>query len=573
MEDEDINQAAYEAARDKCDEDVTYTAAQLPQKWVDRGYDRTTKRYSCNGVYLESDDIEEIERQIVRSMAGKVVDFAGESIMYAGAPRTPRATIQVPEDLVEKFGTFSPGVPLQLRGNYFHMQLAQSAQDDYTPEPLAPYEDSPALERDQKRYEANFGVARFINDKIQGARILAIMAREVARATSSYGYRISPGDNFERHSWMPGDQLLIIDPEIGIGNADLDGDGDPDGFRVVIDKINYDKDLSMILEVSEYDTLIHEDTFIQPQLNLRVIEYGVQPTIPVPSGLVVTPVLKEQEDGTLRTFLKISWTNHTPALVGETELRIRELATGEVIELDTVGDANELNPDWQTFSTDDDPPWLVPLITTTLIAGDTAVYQLRHVSPAPLSNTSSWTVARTIALTADSTPPVDPTNVKVTPLASAYKISWDYPSEGDYSYTLVEAREDVTGAVFEEIVKFDGSSHTVPAEPEESYEIRVTHYDTTGHSSGSVTIQVTTLTAAEGIISVDRNPRTGTVTILYGSFDWSTLVEDTMSTATEYRHTGLDADSYHQYRVSAHNAVGVGPFSKSDGERTDDVTT
>ena len=561
MEDADINITAYEAARSKCDESITYTAAQIPDTWKDAGYTRTTNRYSCNGVYLETDDTETIERQIVRSMAGRVVDYNGETYMFAGARRTPVATLTAPEDLVERFATFSPGVSLQQRGNHFQMQLSQSAQDDYTPEPLADYVDTYAFERDQHWYDTDFGQARFINDKIQGARILSIMAREVARSTASYGYRVTPGDNFERYTWKPSDHLLLVDPDLGIQPGASQ--------EVVIDKISYDTDGSLIVEVTEYDPITHDDTLVLPPLSARTIDWGVLGDIPEPTGVSVGVRLRQQPDGPTIVLLHVLWIDINPAIVAETQFRVREKDPSDQIGVPDTDDAEDER--FFTFSTDDSPPWSIPLGATTLAPGDTAVWQMRHV--APDGSYSEWTTLAELLLEGDAIAPGDPASATITPLPSAWHVEWDYPSDSDYSYTEIEAREAGVGAAFAVVADTDGSGHTQPAESEEMYEVRIRHVDLSGNQSNySSVLSVTTLTAIAGIINTYRNQTTGEVTFVYSDFNWSTLVADTGSTDTQHRTTGLEPDSYHHYRVSAINSVGTGPPSNDDGEPTDDVT-
>ena len=544
MIEDQISMTSFTASQAKCEEPITYTDVQLPDEYVDAGFDRITKRYTCNGIYQDTDDNQDIEIQIVRAMAGRVIDFNGQTHILAGARPAPVGSVNAPEDLVGKYGTFSPGVALQSRGNAFSMRLAQSAQDDFTPQPVSDYEDMPAQNRDKSRLVLDLGVSRFINNRIQGARVLAIQAREIARGTAAFGYRVNPGPNFERLAWMAGDHVLLNDPGIGLTSLEC-----------VIDKASVDKDLSLVLELVEYDTNTHDDTLVAPALQPRLVDFGVPSSeVPLPSNVVVTSEARVQGDGFTLLYLRASWLVHNSSIVTGSDFRIRK-----------IGQTQE--SEWIPISTLEDPPLIVPLLDTLLVAGNIAEYQLRHVSPN--YNTSEWTPIRTIVITGDSGNPINPTDVRVRGLPSSYEVTWEYSADSDYSYTEIMHRIVSRSDPFTLVAKLNGSFHVQPAEAEETYEVQVTHFDLSGNASSSIVVAVTTSQSEDGIIRVERDPTTGVIQIIYGTANWQVLVANTGNTTRTYQDTGLMADMLRNYRVSAINAVGTGPPSTPEDAQTD----
>ena len=603
MEVDDINLAAARAAFTRNAETVTYDASQLPDEYVDAGYSRATQRYACNGVYRETDDNQETEAEIIRAMAGHVTDYNGQTYMYAGARRTPVATLTAPTDLVDRLGTFSPGVALQARGNTFTMQLRQSAQHSYTAQPVKDFVDTQARDRDGRQYTIDLGVARFVNDKIQAARIMAIIAKETARATAAFGYRVKPGPNFERLAWKGGDHLLLTDP--GLGFTDKE---------VVIQKISLDKNLSVVLELSEFDANTYDDTLVLPNLQARDLTFGDHTIPPVPTNIIADVLARRQKDGTASLFMQFSWDERHPTRVESTNVRIREvgspsitldydqkgllflaggyaLSTGPAntdnvdswqdaaniqrviaIFLDTSavdqgavlatiepgstltlsfgggtvifevasvttsppnslmgiftfnGTVASVTPgpdpfptgtnvpiviavalpsdqgDWFVLSTLDNGPFLIPLANTTLIQGDSAQYQLQHVSPS--GEPSDWTTVVEITLDGDLDPPPNPTGEETTPLNGGYAVKWTRPVDaqgnplGDYAYTLIEQRPYVNNAGvgnFEPVAEDNTTLFNRIGLTAQTLELRLSHFDRSGNQSGYTTATVEVL--------------------------------------------------------------------------------
>ena len=324
-----------------------------------------------------------------------------------------------------------------------------------------------------------------------------------------------------------------------------------------------------MIEVTEYDPITHQDNLVLPALNEHNIVFGSQLTGAAPRNVTIGVDVRVHPDGTTAIVLVLRWADFNPVGAYSTIFRARLKD-----DRDVIGGANdpavaaEDSDKWFNFSTDEDPPWRIGLNETTLAPEDVIVWQVRHATPD--GSVSDWTPLAELTLTGDSDAPADPANVTATGLPAAYKVEWDYPTEGDYSYTRITHRRVGGSSEFEKVGDIKGSSHIEVVEGEETYEIRLVHYDTSDNPSGEATVSVTTLAGTTGdtILDVRRDPVTGEVTIIVADQDWVCLVEDTGNANRTYSDTGLQPDTLRSYRVSAINDAGTGPPSNVEDAET-----
>ena len=539
VEDE-IHQADFQTSRMKSDEDIQYTEVQLPQAWVDAGYTRATKRYKSNGIYQTDQDPIQALRGFESAMAGHIFEGT-DGLMHirAGYRPTPVATLTAPEDLIDEFGTFSPGVEFSQRGTEFTMTLKQDVQNKNLPSPVTPIIDTPALKRDGIESVYDLGLQQFISDKIQAARVGVIRVKEINRATARFAYRAAPGEAFERLAWNPTDHLLLVDPTKRFSKPK----------EVVILRAAFDPQSdSLLLDIAEYDPTTHNDSLILPPIGLRDLDPLPRDDIFAPTGVVVDAKGIRQRDGAILLFAEFIW--NTPDIVVLVSVEIRLRKQGE--------------ESWSIKSAELEGPFLFPLADAGIIEGDIVEYQIRFISNV---NQSEWTPIQVFIVDGDLDPPPDPTGLAIIGIIGGFRISWTdiFEERHDYAYTAIQIRTSQTEAWRSHAIEV-GPPYTEQGFSEPTFIfVRLRHVDRSGNYSAWRELSVRTLDAITGIQGIEgrgirqivRDDVQGILTVIFTDpAPWECLVEDT-GNVLEY----LDENPLANvalYRIRAKTAIAEG---------------
>ena len=517
LQDAEIHQADFQASRMKSDEDVQYTAEQLPDDWVTAGYDRQTKRYKSNGVYQTDQDPVQTLRGFESAMAGHIFEGT-DGLMHirAGHRPAPIATLNAPEDLIEEFGTFSPGVEFSQRGTEFTMTLKQDAQNKNLPSPVTPIIDNPALKRDGIESVYDLGLQQFITDKVQAARVGVIRVKEINRATARFAYRAALGESFERLAWNPTDHLLLKDPTKRFSEP----------REVVILQVTFDPQSdSLLLAIAEYDPTTHDDSLILPPIGLRDLDPLPRDDLFQPVNVAVDAKGIRQKDGTVLLFAEFTWDAPDLVVLVSTEIRLRK--QGE--------------DSWHIKLADYEGPFLFPLADAGIIEDDVVEYQVRHVSNV---DQSEWTPIQTFVVDGDLDPPPDPTGVAVIGIIGGFRLSWAdiFEERHDYAYTAIQVRTSQAEAWRRHATEV-GPPYTDQGFAEPTFVfIRLRHVDRSGNYSAWREVSVQTLDSTTGIQGIEgrgireiiRDDTQGILTVVFTDpAPWECLVEDT-GNVTEY---------------------------------------
>lgn len=450
-----IDSAAFTSAYNLCNAAVT-----IPS--VPAGYTASGIRYSANGTIADGMALDDVRAELDWAWQGWAVESGGVLYFRPGADRTSAADL-TEDDLLGIEGV-RPAPALQSRINALSMSLFQSKDNDFLEYDVPEIEDSPALSRDDNHYlPQNTGQRLFVNGPVDAARLMTIGLRR-NRTSMTLSVRIKPGDNLERFSLIPSDIVTLTLPEYGFSD-----------FRCMIQAITVNDDLSVALALDEDLTGAFADNLVLPPLRRRNISIPGARSIPPVQNLAGDEIAVVQMDGTLVTFLEITFDDAT---VARTEIQIRE--DGET--------------DWEAAESTVSNRFLRPGVTV----GTTYEFRARHVGRDGHAGEWSSEVSHTVG--GDLDPPETPTGLTMTGLAGGYRAQWDGALAGDYAHT--EIWSGTTSTTFANATQEGYLNGTIferfgyPTSTDVRLWIR--HVDRSGNIGGRVTEDVTTLAGMQG---------------------------------------------------------------------------
>ena len=415
---EAFDEASVRAAISLCGETVT---TPLPAGYS--GYSGTAIRYAVNMVINSTDSVSAILHELDFAWQGHAVEVNGVWHFRPGVDRPITQHLRASAMLAP--GTAAPTPAIDERVNALTMQLAQSAAHDYQNYDLPLMTDADSLARDGELFQDDLGRMQAVNEPVSAARLLAIFLRRV-RHNETYMYHIMLEQGVEWISSIPGDRILVTDPENGLTAAPM---------RIISHVLNPDWSVQMTLQSAPAG--IHDGTTDLPALRPRQISFPQQPVGPdAPTGIKIIGSFVQQTDGTSISSLIVTW---DPAPVDRTEIRWRQVIDGNYRLLWGNGDTclvwgNSTGLEWQavTFVSADDAQ---PAVTTTarlngLTEGDLYEVQVRHVGRYGIAG--PWSPAVQRAVSGDNIPPGVPTSPTVESRADDVLVSWTNPTDADF---------------------------------------------------------------------------------------------------------------------------------------------
>lgn len=247
----DIDEASVRAAHAVCNAFITPT---LPPSYA--GYAARHRRYALGGVIRSGDDAAQVEHQLDFAWQGYVVEQGGTHYFRPGADRPAADTIPA-EDIIS-VGSVVPAPSLQDRVNAARATLAQERHEDFMPYSLPEHTDTDALARDGQRLVRNEGQLVFVNNALQGGRLLAIALKR-ARGSLTMILTVKPGSSLQRMGILPSDVVRINEPELGLVN-----------FGMTVQRAIINADWSITFELHEYLAGTFDDELVLPPLTPRL---------------------------------------------------------------------------------------------------------------------------------------------------------------------------------------------------------------------------------------------------------------------------------------------------------------
>ena len=407
--DSQIDQSAYNSAVTLCGQTIdtrTMSQTTLPEPYSE--YTPTFSRYTIDGVFYSNESPQEIEDQFDLCWAGEVVEFGGKLFMQPGTDGTAIATI-TQNNLVDEIPLVTiPFRSINERDNAVQARMLQSGDHSLRPIDLPLFKDNAAITRDKVERIAQIEF-RFVRSAIQAAWLQKVNLLRL-RNSDIKRFTISPGLNFERYGYKPGDFITLTFPEHGINAR-----------KYQIETIAINEDATVTIEATEsftdtYDVTLGTDgryrtTLAIPPLPIKPFEFTPLQPLPSVSGINTNEVATVLKDGSIQVTFNITYDNYANVR-SQVRTRVKGTTSWEyliVSEGSTKNTARLYNP----------------------IIGQTYESQIRHFSNN--GQTQDWTNVPDDTIDGDLTPPSDLGNFAVSSLPQGIHAQWENPTENDFA--------------------------------------------------------------------------------------------------------------------------------------------
>ena len=310
-----INRTYYNAARTRCD---TLIDISNLTNFDSSAMSTDLKRYTINGLIHSGDDVTRIEQDMDFAWDGSIVDWDGELLFRPGGTRMAVKEI-VGADIVED-PVYRPGTSLS--ANRYICDIPQSEWHDYLPYTLT-VDDTGKQTYDGQVLTLNLGRTDLVSNPAQAANLLRSAARR-ARASSNVEVILSPGDDFENTTIIPGDRVTVSIPELGINDQD---------FFVLDSRIL--QGWATKLTLTEWGSDWYDDSFSLEHYSPRQV-LGVG-TLAAPSPVTVTIAALQNDDGAFSWFAYVTM----PSAVWEYQIRYKLSSADDTQYQEVITAANQ----------------------------------------------------------------------------------------------------------------------------------------------------------------------------------------------------------------------------------------
>jgi hypothetical protein len=416
----EINESLINAAANICDENVSISASE------------TQKRYTINGILSTEDNRLENLENLMLSMFGSAVWSQGKWNIYAGAYRTPSATL-TQDDL-----TNTDAINIQSRANRrdlfnyikgVYVDPDKSWQvTDFSPigsPTYVGYDGDETITKDV--------VFQYVTDPYRAQRLATLILQQSRLALS-----VSARFNLKAYHLQPGDVINLTMPRYGWSSK---------AFRIMERSFSPDNGVSLMLKEelsAAYDWSFSELIPIisgEPSANLPT-----QRAILPPTSLTATSsnaTVRKIADGTEIPRLLVQW-------VPPQDDRV---LIGGYIEIEYK---SSFENDWS--------PW--PRVEGTI--GRVYIepvqaglrYDVRIRSLSVSGNVSEWVYAGGVQGQADTTPPGVPTSVTATAGKQSIVLTWVNPTDSDLNVVEIWVNTSATLIGITKVTEISGERFT-----------------------------------------------------------------------------------------------------------------
>lgn len=461
-----VDSASVIAAANACDVSTTFTREEWPADGVGPPATITTTgpRYSCNGVFTSSMGKEAVKEDLCDSMCGWA-SYGGNWRVMAGA-WTPSVMDLTDDDLDGSIEIVQAGEPSgelfnAVRGSF--VPAGSSIESDFVP-----YKNSTFVTADGKALWADVTLP-FTNTKERAKNIARILVEQ-----SRNGLVITYPAKMKAWPLQTGDRVRVKSTEYGF---------DYKYFRVTDWQFGLRSPVGLVLQEDGEDAYDLADAVVtDPTPNTGLPNPWVVPAIGGLAAESGTDQLLMQDDGTLTSRVKVTWTRSTAAYMqgGRVELAWRgQLSTTWTVE-------NSDGDDDQAFITNvNDGDVLLISVTAVNSLGARSI-------PTFLSH---GVLGKTEA-------PGDVADLAYTDLIGGASITWAANTGLDYSYT--ELREGASWAAGTSI--FSGAATAFSwASPLGTYTVWAKHFDTSGNESVTAVSLVVVIVASSELFMLEAS--------------------------------------------------------------------
>ena len=242
-------------------------------------YPESFKRYTCNGIIIDTDDPSEVEKSILWSMQGHLIESGGRFTILPGNdyPATKRLDR---EDLVKpKLLGFTPAIDQKYNSASVQLEFASHNRESWRTPVL---KDTFAIARDGRELFTDLGTRTLCTTDPRAAERLVLIHLRRARATAKFAYDVTYGENLKNFLINPGDIIFLNDPEYGFND-----------LKVFVDSTVNNGDGTISLGLSEYNEEMYDpnNTIIPPLLPITP-----RPLVPAAGDLPQAPTIAAVRD-------------------------------------------------------------------------------------------------------------------------------------------------------------------------------------------------------------------------------------------------------------------------------------
>lgn len=469
-----IDTTAFRSAFTLCEEDV---AVELPQRYIDQGFNATSKRYAVDAVIESGQDVERIEEDLDAAMAGGVAEKNGLLQIRPGRDYTSSFTLDDSWLAKDAIPVVNSVRPLQERVNAIDCEILQSSQHEWTRFSVGRFTDSDSEERDGQT-RANRIVLSYVADPIAAARIQAILLRR-NRESRTVTARFRPGDQYELlENIAPGDVVTWGSAAYGLA---------ADTYNVIL--VRYHLSGEVTLNLSQEIAGTFDDTLVLPELKPVNIARPPDPRsvfLSEPSALAVAEAYEVQDDGAVIVEMVATWTN-----TGSPNTQIQWQSRRDNPDYDPTDTSSQqyIYSDWTAAVS---VQGTRAEITVPGIQGTVWRVRARHTYED--TQASRWAFAEA-AVTRDVRPPGPITNLNASGIPSGLAITWTNPSDADFALAEITVTKGTDSSVTTVAADYVAIA---PLEPETEYAITALAIDMSGNRSAPTAAITATSGAAAG---------------------------------------------------------------------------